>query len=257
MTLLAEHPHPKDFRPLQTNVGNRPEISGSPLSGSTGTSGFLDIVGLVAITSIFATQPVVGGTSLGAVRVPKEVTRAATLTTQATSLGETRGVAETSSREGKHKEAGAIQVMLQDIRIWLSLNVTELARAIGVERTTIYAWLKGTDVMPRELAKRDRLQLLAHLAQQWRTAANEPLGSWRHFPFSNGRSLLDLLDAGAGSDTQRISDDELKDAVAQLAAEVQRAGEARARGAQQQLPDAVSEEQLNANLRWLRTTGAG
>jgi predicted transcriptional regulator len=160
-------------------------------------------------------------------------------------------------RASEPEEAGAAQAMVQEIRHWLSLNVTELARVIGVERATIYGWIKGTAAMPRELAKRDRLRLVSHIAQQWRDVAGEPLGSWRQFPISNGRSLLDLLDA-----SWEVSESELHLAVTDLVRESRHAGAARLAGIRQRedapsRPAESADARLEANLKWLRTTGAG
>jgi hypothetical protein len=89
--------------------------------------------------------------------------------------------------------AAAVAAMVQTAKQYLSLNITEIAKLVGVERSTIYGWLRTPDAMPRMHYKMDRLAIVYAMAQAWKTRAGRPLGAWRQVPLGDGRSLLDAL----------------------------------------------------------------
>ncbi len=81
--------------------------------------------------------------------------------------------------------------LIAQIRSSLSLQVTQLAEAIGVERPTVYAWIKEQSE-PRP-QKRIRLKELYQLARRWDEFANEPLGKELTEVASDGHTILEFL----------------------------------------------------------------
>jgi transcriptional regulator with XRE-family HTH domain len=79
------------------------------------------------------------------------------------------------------------------LRRYLSLNITDLAKVLRVERPTIYAWLQGSSAPHPGNLK--RLEKMYRLSRDWRALSAVPVGRYAHEPFENGRSLLDYLSA--------------------------------------------------------------
>lgn len=80
--------------------------------------------------------------------------------------------------------------IIAEIRSSLSLQIKELAEIIGVERPTVYGWLKQ-EAEPRRANYRRLLQV-HEIAKFWRSLSQEPLGReirLEHF----GSSVLGLL----------------------------------------------------------------
>lgn len=81
--------------------------------------------------------------------------------------------------------------MIAKIRAGLGLNVSETARALGVERPTVYAWISD-----RTRPQRDhliRLQRLVGIAARWADISGHSVGSLVRVPDSHGIALVDLL----------------------------------------------------------------
>jgi transcriptional regulator with XRE-family HTH domain len=91
--------------------------------------------------------------------------------------------------------------LLTRVRAHLSLNTTELARALGVERATIYGWMKGRNA-PRT-DHHQRLKTLAHLAQTWTELCHEPVADLKRALIDGDSTLIDLL-SEPELDEQRI-----------------------------------------------------
>lgn len=85
----------------------------------------------------------------------------------------------------------SIPQLIAHIRGSLSLQIKQLAEALGVERPTVYAWIKEESV-PRP-QKRTRLQELYQLAKRWDELTNQPLGRALTEVGSDGRSILEIL----------------------------------------------------------------
>ncbi len=81
--------------------------------------------------------------------------------------------------------------MIAEIRSILSLNVSETARALGVERPTVYAWLSERARPHRDHAV--RLRRMASIASRWSSLSGSPLGSLVRAPDTQGVSLVDML----------------------------------------------------------------
>jgi DNA-binding transcriptional regulator YiaG len=77
------------------------------------------------------------------------------------------------------------------IRAALGLNISETARAVGVERPTIYSWLAGRSAPQRAHSIRlARLSDVAARSRRWNAA---PISDALRSPGPDGRSLVDLL----------------------------------------------------------------
>jgi transcriptional regulator with XRE-family HTH domain len=81
--------------------------------------------------------------------------------------------------------------MIAAIRSDLSLQVTEIAEVVGVQRPTIYSWVKGSSVPQRP--NRKRLCWLYELACRWRKLSLRPVGAAIRDAAVNGQSLVDML----------------------------------------------------------------
>jgi hypothetical protein len=73
----------------------------------------------------------------------------------------------------------------------LSLNMTQLARVLGVERPTVYSWIGGISLP--QANNEERLVKLYSIARDWRRASSAPVGEYLSRSFDDGRSLLDWL----------------------------------------------------------------
>jgi len=97
----------------------------------------------------------------------------------------------------EHAEAQAtafgpsLEEQIALIRSSLSLQVKELAQAVGVERPTVYSWING--VRTPQPANRDRLHCLYRLARYWNGLSNAPLGKALHELDPHGRTIFDYL----------------------------------------------------------------
>lgn len=83
--------------------------------------------------------------------------------------------------------------MLGFIRANLSLNITELAAVLKVERPTIYAWLRG-DALPQQ-KNIERLALIYSYAEEWAKHALMPAGDLVRSKNKNGKSIVSELSA--------------------------------------------------------------
>jgi len=83
--------------------------------------------------------------------------------------------------------------MVASIRSTLSLNMSETAAVLHVERPTVYAWLRG-DTIPKQ-DNVERLRLIYELASWWADRRRDTVGPAIRQPKSGGTSILDLLQA--------------------------------------------------------------
>lgn len=102
--------------------------------------------------------------------------------------------------------------VVDTVRAVFSLNISETAEVFGITRQTAYQWMKLTDMeQVRSHENRDRIKQLYEAAQSWQ--AHPPLkGRWLHALLSNGKTVLNLLEA------PRIDLDALQSAYEALAA---------------------------------------
>ncbi|HMJ10178.1 MAG TPA: hypothetical protein VK524_02175 [Polyangiaceae bacterium] len=95
----------------------------------------------------------------------------------------------TTERNALDHVSTADRVLL--LRHWLSLPVAEAARALRVQRPTVYAWERGEGPAYKNA---DRLHRLFEIASEWRSLSDEPVGALRkELVTSDGKSLVDLL----------------------------------------------------------------
>jgi len=85
----------------------------------------------------------------------------------------------------------AVDEMLAAIRSTLSLNVSELARVLKVERPTIYAWMNSESLPHRE--NQSKLDRLFAAAQIWLGITQNPMGNFLKSKTRSGVSFLELL----------------------------------------------------------------
>ncbi|MBM4090962.1 MAG: hypothetical protein FJ276_16295 [Planctomycetes bacterium] len=85
----------------------------------------------------------------------------------------------------------AVSRLVAHVRSSLSLQIKQLAEVVGVERPTVYAWIKEqSQPRPQKLV---RLKGLYQLAKCWDEFASEPLGKAITEVARDGYSILDLL----------------------------------------------------------------
>lgn len=100
-------------------------------------------------------------------------------------------VSVTSRGRGPDELPLSTSDMLGVIRTSFSLNISELARVLRVERPTVYAWLKDENEPQR--SNRERIVAVWRLAQRWREAVQQPLRELKKIPVIDGDSILELL----------------------------------------------------------------
>jgi DNA-binding transcriptional regulator YiaG len=199
-----------------TNAGNRSDYASSPFSGC-----FVDPVylnnpaapgdrletlyavypaALVYATPILAkTFPILTATSVAIYGRPALVAHGSAVI-GSLPIAQALAAAEIDIVVGPERamatsalETSVAASMVSEIRSSLSLNISELARVLGVERATIYGWMKGGVALPRGQEKQDRLRAVYAVAREWSTLHRRPMGAWRHLPINGERTFLDLL----------------------------------------------------------------
>lgn len=85
-----------------------------------------------------------------------------------------------------------VPAMLMTIQHWLSLNITQLARVLRVERPTIYAWM--AEQSSPQMANLQRVNAVYRLAMVWSRLSDDPLGAALREPVDD-LSVLQLLEA--------------------------------------------------------------
>jgi len=100
------------------------------------------------------------------------------------------------------------QEKLAGIRRYLSLNVTDMARALRVARPTVYSWLRDEAGLRGHHLQ--RIEVIYGIARRWRRISSRPVGTFLAQPLASGDSLLGLLSAKA------LNEPEIKDAFAQI-----------------------------------------
>jgi DNA-binding transcriptional regulator YiaG len=73
----------------------------------------------------------------------------------------------------------------------LSLNMTQLAAALRLERQTLYGWVSGAFSPHPENEK--RLNIIVSLARDWERLSREPIGKGRTIQLSNGKTLCEMF----------------------------------------------------------------
>lgn len=81
--------------------------------------------------------------------------------------------------------------LVAEIRASLVLQIKELAEIVGVERPTIYAWIKDHAAPQRHNSS--RLRQVYRIAQAWERLSRYPAGAVMRDMDDDGRSLIDYL----------------------------------------------------------------
>jgi len=103
-------------------------------------------------------------------------------------------VAETSSASPAPRAAPRMPSLpdqIAAIRNSLSVQMKELAEAVGVERPTVYSWLNGRNTP--HAGNRERVRALYRIAHKWDRLSSTPLGKQLHEPDVQGVSIFSLL----------------------------------------------------------------
>jgi DNA-binding XRE family transcriptional regulator len=84
---------------------------------------------------------------------------------------------------------------LAGIRRYLSMNVTDMAKALRVGRPTIYSWLRDEPNLRANHAR--RLEAVYKSARAWRKISSKPVGEFLNRSLTQGPTLLNLFSAKA------------------------------------------------------------
>lgn len=130
------------------------------------------------------------------------------------------------------------------IRHYLSLSISDLARAAGVQRPTIYSWLQNETAPRRESL--ERLAMLERVAAYWKSLADRPLGALAALAVGeNGETFAALLESA--------SEEQLREMLDQFAARLtKRAPSIKTTLASHGLPDVSEAERAEGRLRAVR-----
>jgi hypothetical protein len=118
-------------------------------------------------------------------------------------ISENGAVIEISQHVADVADGGSLPENLDRIKSNLGIGMKHLAAALGVERPTVYAWVKGTrSPQPKRW---ERIQSLLELADHWQALSRHPLSRRIFVPVKSGQSVMDLLSAEA-LDTRKIKE---------------------------------------------------
>lgn len=120
-----------------------------------------------------------------------------------------------SSAQIVEAEANHVKIMIRQSREFLGLNISQLARVLGVERPTVYSWLEGR--LPHRGNNLAKLEKLHERAEMWHAIAPRPgLILQSQSSGYRGKSLLEWLDV-SGS---RVDDESFIEAIRLIAKNV-------------------------------------
>jgi transcriptional regulator with XRE-family HTH domain len=110
-------------------------------------------------------------------------------------LVKTTGGVRFSSRRPSSETSSRPQLteprdQLSSIKEHLGLSVSDLAAVLHVRRPTIYHWLSGGALRPRN---RKRLDQIHQITVEWHQISDRRPGNYLHARICDGKSLLDLL----------------------------------------------------------------
>ena len=89
--------------------------------------------------------------------------------------------------ENGRQNAVLPQEQIVAIQRYLSVNMTDLSKALRVGRPTVYSWVRGTQPHGRNL---ERIHQLYRIARSWRAMSSTPVGEYLTIPLQTGRSLM-------------------------------------------------------------------
>jgi transcriptional regulator with XRE-family HTH domain len=100
-------------------------------------------------------------------------------------------------------ELYTLETILSTIRSSLSLNMAEMAKIFRVERPTVYAWIGGSS--EPHLSNKNRLNKIFSIAKYWESLSNLPVGNLVRQPYSDEKSIVDLLSEKTLDEEQILS----------------------------------------------------
>lgn len=80
--------------------------------------------------------------------------------------------------------------LVAEVKATLGIKVTDLAAIAKVSRQTLYDWIDGGTISPKNY---ERLFALRQVCQEWQAMAKRPIGQLVHAKTEDQTSLLDLL----------------------------------------------------------------
>ena len=101
--------------------------------------------------------------------------------------------------------------IMERIKSRLGIGMKHLSAALGVERPTAYAWMKG-ERLP-QTKRWERVYALLDLADHWQGLSRHPLNRRVFIPMASGPSVMDLLSA------ETLDKAKIKEVLSKLAAD--------------------------------------
>jgi len=99
-------------------------------------------------------------------------------------------VSEIKESNGSLQQALLPHEQIAGIQRYLSMNVTDLAKALRIARPTVYAWMRGSE--PHDMNS-ERISLLYDISRTWREMSSIPVGKFLNVRQGGGASLLEQL----------------------------------------------------------------
>lgn len=157
------------------------------------------------------------------------------------------GEITSSKREDTTSLGISLSAKLDQIRFQLGIGTKHLARALGVERPTIYAW-QNDGAKPQD-KRWERIALLLEFAQFWEGVSESPLGKRAFEPVMDEMSVMDMLSAEeidsalVKSTLRKWAEDQKTRSTAMRAKAVQKREEMARRGLEP-LPERVVDQTM-------------
>lgn len=95
------------------------------------------------------------------------------------------------STYGALASSKGLSELVAEIRSSLALQIKEFAEVVGVERPTVYAWIKGVSAPQKH--NQSRLRQLYRISQAWNRLSTQPVGGMLREVDESGASVLDHL----------------------------------------------------------------
>ena len=124
------------------------------------------------------------------------ITAASNLAFRVTLSGENTGSPETALLP--HEQVAGIQR-------YLSMNVTDLSKALQVARPTVYGWMRGVEPHHFNL---ERITQVYRISRSWRAMSSVPIGVYLNVRLPNRESVIEQLSK------QRIDEAAIRESLA-------------------------------------------
>lgn len=97
----------------------------------------------------------------------------------------------TSHFSSETLSAQALPSQIAMIRNFMSLNISDLARVLQVERPTVYAWINES--RSPHASNLERLKQVYMIAMEWKQISGRPIANLINVPFQDGTTTFELL----------------------------------------------------------------